>query len=411
MEAINYAYIVMFFFGIYFLLLFIMLYLRNRKSFYDYPKAKEFLPITIIIPVYNEGKEIHNTLQSVVDMEYPEGKKHIVVVDDCSTDDSYEIIKKFAKNHPNMKVVKTPENTGNAAGSKNYGLKFAKTILVGFVDSDSSPSKDSLIKMVGYFEEDDKVAAVTSKVLVKNKKNFLEKYQAFDYAVIAWGRKVLDYIDSVYVTNGPLSIYRRDIIEEFGGFDAKNLTEDIEITWNILSRGYKTKMAYATNVYTVVPNNIRQWIRQRTRWNVGGIQTISKYKKYFFKGENLFGYFVLGYVTLSFILAIVGLLLSLRWITLRLILYLKTVPLLFSGYNPFQFFEIDIVFTFLMIFGIMFLVLALFYYRFAVKDAELKSKNILTMFIYAFAYRTLYVIPLVQSLFKYLKGDVKWYTK
>jgi hypothetical protein len=88
------------------------------------------------------------------------------------------------------------------------------------------------------------------------------------------------------------------------------------------------------------------------------------------------------------------------------------IPLLFVGYDPFfKFIEINLIFGFILIFGVIFLTLALVYYKFAIKDAELKSKNILSMLTYAFIYRTLYVIPLVSSLFKYIKGDVRWYTK
>jgi len=102
-----------------------------------------------------------------------------------------------------------------------------------------------------------------------------------------------------------LSICRADIFKEVGGFDEKNMTEDIELTWNFLSRGYKTKMSYSARVLTFVPKDFKTWVGQRVRWNVGGLQTIFKYGRFFVKNTpNLFGGFVIKYVTLSFALAL-----------------------------------------------------------------------------------------------------------
>lgn len=413
MDLVILIYMFMFFVGIYLLVLFIILYHKNKKNIYNYPAPKKFLPITLVVPVYNEGKEIYNTLQSVVDLDYPEGKKQIIIVDDCSTDNSYEVIKEFAKKYSNMKVIQTPTNTGNAAGSKNYGLQFVKTPLVGFVDSDSTPAKDSLIKMVGYFEEDDMVAAVTSKVLVKNKDgNFIKRFQEFDYVVIAWARKILDFIGCVYVTNGPLSIYKREIILKFNGFDTKNLTEDIDITWNLLSRGYKARMSYSTNVYTIVPDKFNSWIKQRTRWNLGGLQTVYKYKKYFFKNTaNLFGYFVLTYVSFSFFAALIGFFLLLRQLYFWAVPMVASIPYYFQGYNPFLFLEINLSASLLFFFGIIFILFGIAYYKYASKELEPKRKSIRIILTYIFIYMPLYIIPLLLSLKKLLKKDFRWYTK
>ncbi len=323
------------------------------------------------------------------------------------------LIKEFAKKHPNMIAVQTPKNTGNAAGAKNYGLKFAKTDLVGFVDSDSLPNKDSLIRMVGYFEEDEKVAAVTSRVWVKKvKSNFIERFQDFDYVVIAWSRKVLDFIGCVYVTNGPLSIYRHSVVKKIKGFDEKNMTEDIEITWNLLSRGYKTKMSYSTKVYTIVPDTFRAWTRQRIRWNLGGLQTLYKYKNYIFKNtKNLFGYVIIQYVFVSFLFALLGFLLFVRQLYYKVYPYLASIPYYFQGYNPFKFLKFNPLVTMLFFFGLIFLCLSLIYYRYASRESDLERKGIRTILIYLFVYRPLYVAPLLWSFFKLLKRDIRWYTK
>jgi cellulose synthase/poly-beta-1,6-N-acetylglucosamine synthase-like glycosyltransferase len=266
------------------------------------------------------------------------------------------------------------------------------------------------MKMVGFFEQDEKIAAVTSRVLVKNKKFFLEKFQDFDYVVIAWTRKLLDYVDSVYVTNGPLSIYLTSAVKEISGFDSKNLTEDIEITWHLLSKGYKTKMAYSAEVYTTVPQKLKGWINQRIRWNLGGFQTIYKYRK-FALAKNLFGYFVITYVSLAFFLSLIGLGLFLRFIWLKVSLYLFSIPYIFQGYNPFKIFDFYIPFTLLLIMGLSFFTLSFIYYRIAIKDANLKKKDTLAILTYAFIYRPLYLIPLVTAIYRLIKGDIGWYTK
>ena len=408
MNFVTTVYTVMFFFGIYFLLLFIILYLRNKKELEDYPKPKRFPKVSFIIAAYNEEDSITDTIKALLKIEYPKEKKEIIIINDGSKDKTREIIQSFSEKHSEIKII-NKENSGKA-DSLNKGIKIATGELIAVVDADSYPEKDSLNKMVGYFE-DRQVAAVTSRVLVKNTKNFIERYQDFDYNVIAWTRKLLDFIGSVYVTNGPLSVYRRDLVVKAGGFDPKNMTEDIEITWNLLSKGYKTKMSYSTKVYTTVPKTLNHWIKQRVRWNLGGLQTLFKYKKFFLRGENLFGYFVMSYVSLSFFLSLIGIFLILRLFYIKFGNFLWSVPYIFQGYNPFQFFEINFFVTILIILAMMFFIFSFIYYKFSLRNSEIKNKKLRHIITYTFIYRPLYLLPLIISIYKLAKGEIGWYTK
>lgn len=409
MEAITIIYFIMFFFGIYFLMMFIILFNRHKKNLEEYPEPKLFPTVSFIVPAYNEEESIANTITALLAVNYPKGKKEILVVNDGSKDRTSEIVKAFMKKHKEVKLLEKL-NSGKA-DSINQALKVIRGELIAITDADSYPEPDSLIKMVGYFEEDENVAAVTSRVLVKNKKNFIERFQAFDYVVIAWSRKILDYIDSVYVTNGPLSIYRAGVVKKLGGFDTRNLTEDIEITWRLLSRGYKTKMSYSTKVYTTVPSDFNKWVKQRVRWNLGGLQTIMKYKKYIFQGKNFFGFFVIPYVTLSFFLALVGVALLIRYVWIKSSIWLFSIPYFLRGYNPFRFMSFSLPITILMILGLIFFVLAIWYYKSAIEGQEIKNKGIISILTYSIIYRSLYTIPLLICLYKLLKRDIRWYTK
>lgn len=408
METIVTIYIVMFFFGIYFISLFILLYLKHKKELFFNPEAKNFPKISLITAAFNEQDTIASTIEAVMSLDYPKDKLEHIIVDDGSSDRTSEIVKNLMKKYPSLKLIEKT-NSGKA-NSINLAIKQAKGEIMGVVDADSYPTKSSLKKMIGWFE-DKQVAAVTSKVLVKNKKNFIEKFQAVDYIVIAWGRKILDFIGCVYVTNGPLSLYRKNLVIKAGGFDPTNLTEDIEITWHLLSQGYKTKMSYDAEVYTVVPNKFKQWIKQRIRWNMGGLQTIYKYRNFAFKGKNLFGYFVLSYVSLSFFLAFIGFLLFLRYIILKSILYFRLTPYLLQGYNPLDYWNINLSASLLFIMGALFFAISLVYYKFSMQKSEFQGKSIFKILIYIFIYRPLYLIPYLGALYKLTRRDIRWFTK
>ncbi|MBT7238136.1 glycosyltransferase family 2 protein [Candidatus Woesearchaeota archaeon] len=410
MSWLIWLYTVIFFFGIYFMLMFLMLYFRNKKDLNYYPKPTKFPFVSLITPAYNEEKSVAETINALLKLDYPKDKLEIIVVNDGSTDKTKEIVMEFVKKYDRVKLL-NKKNSGKA-DSLNQAIERAKGELITVVDADSYPTPQTLKRMIGFFEEDEKVAAVTSKVWVKNNTNkFIERFQDVDYAVIAWSRKILDFIGCVYVTNGPFSVYRKDKVLEVGGFDVTNITEDIELTWNLLSHGYKTKMSYAAKVYTLVPDNLEVWRKQRVRWNLGGLQTLNKYRNYFLRGENLFGYFVMSYVSVSFILSFLGLFLLSRYFYLRFAPYVFSLPYFFEGYNPFLFFDFYIPFTLLLMFGIVFLILSVSYHKLTLKGTEVKNKSIRTILVYTFIYRPLYLIPLVISIYKLIKGDIRWYTK
>jgi len=390
------VYLFLFFFGFFFIFIFLVLHFRYLKLLFWSPKPKKEYSVTFLVPAYNEQDSIGNTVRSLIELEYPKNKKEIIIINDGSTDDTLKVSRELEKKYSNVRVL-NKKNSGKA-NSLNMAIKMARGELIAVVDADSYPRKDALIKMV------------TSRVLVKNKKGWLAKFQVLDYSIIAWTRKLLDFVDSVYVTNGPLSIYRRKVVVKIGGFDPKNLTEDIEITWHILSEGYKTRMAYSAIVYTTVPEKFGQWIRQRVRWNLGGIQTVQKYIKTMFR-KGAFGFFVVPYVSASFALAIIGFLLVIRYLWVKGSYYLVSAYYSFFGYQAFRYFEFSLLFTVLLLFGTLFLLVSWFYYKQGFKNSETGNQSILNIVIYSFIYRSLYVVPLIIALYKLAKRDIRWYTK
>ncbi|MBP7708472.1 glycosyltransferase family 2 protein, partial [Candidatus Pacearchaeota archaeon] len=238
MQVITGIYFFYMFVSIYFLILVVTLYLQNRKDIFFSPQITRNYTLSVVIPAWNEEKTIASTIEHIFASDY-KGLLEVLVVDDGSTDNTFKIAKSLTKRYKNL-IVFTKSNSGKA-NSVNYALKHAKGELVSVIDADSFPEKSAFSKMIGYFD-DLQVGAVTATCTPKNRNTLLEKLQTIEYKIIAFSRKLLEYIESIYVAPGSLSIYRKKALLAIGGFDPKNITEDIESTWHILSEGWKVRM-------------------------------------------------------------------------------------------------------------------------------------------------------------------------
>jgi len=409
MEFLTVVYLVYIFIALYFLSLFALIYIQNKKNLFSQKEITNEYSLDVVIPCYNKEKNISKTIQFLLDSDYPYLKK-IFVVDDCSTDNSWSIIKKFARENSRVIALQTPKNTGKASGAKNYGAKFANSDLIGFVDADSYPQKDAIRKMIGFFD-DEKIVAVTPTILVEKKEKFIEKLQSIEYKIIAFTRKLLGCVDAIYVTPGPLAIYKKKIFDELGGFDETNLTEDIEITWHFISKGYKVGMSTLSRVYTIAPDNFKEWFNQRVRWNVGGIQTINKYKKTFFR-KGMLGRFVLPFFVLSWFLGVFGLsVLFYRTFQKIIIRYLSTAYSIQAQTVILTLREINLTPNVLIFFGTALFILSLSFTMLALsysRDGGSKKSGLFGILIYMFIYLLLYPVLLVTSMYKFLRGKRSW---
>lgn len=409
MESLTVIYLAYTFIALYFLVLFILIYIPNRKNLFFYPNPDRNYSLSIVVPCYNEEENIEGTVRALLDSDY-KGLKKVIVVDDCSTDRSYDIIKKLSKKYPKVLALKTPKNTGKASGAKNYGAKFVTTELIGFTDADSYPKKDAITKMVGFFN-DKNVGAVTARVLVKKRDNFIERLQSIEYKIISFSRKLLGFIGAIYVTPGPLAIYRRSAFNEINGFDEKNMTEDIEITWHLISKKYRVEMSLLSRVYTVAPDNFKAWFRQRVRWNIGGIQTINKYKKTFFK-VGMLGSFILPFFVFSWMLGIFGILILFYRIVRRAVVqYLSTTYSVKAQTAIFTFRELNLTPSILVFFGIAMFILSFSFTLLALlhsREKEFKKHKLLDILAYMFVYLLSYPVILITSIYKFFKGKHSW---
>ncbi|MEK6819989.1 MAG: glycosyltransferase family 2 protein [Nanoarchaeota archaeon] len=279
LETLTIIYLIYTFVALYFLSLFALTFAQNRKEIFSVPTPKENYSVSVLIPAFNEEGSIRETVETVLKSDY-KNLLEVIVINDGSIDETLKIALELREKYPKVKVL-NKQNSGKA-DSLNHGIKYSKGDFIAVVDADSYPDEHAISSMVGFFNEE-KVGAVTTRILVRHKDNFLRKMQAIEYKVIAFTRKLLDFLDSIYVTPGPMAIYRKEALIKIGGFDKKNMTEDIEVTWHLIHDGYDVRMSFVAKSTSIAPDTLGKWFKQRIRWNIGGYQTILKYKKFFFR--------------------------------------------------------------------------------------------------------------------------------
>ncbi|HVX90345.1 MAG TPA: glycosyltransferase [Candidatus Paceibacterota bacterium] len=226
--------------------------------------------VAIIIPCYNEMHTVAGTVKSALALDYPTDKLEVVLVDDGSTDGTPAAMAAFADN-PQVKIIR--KENGGKHTALNAGIAATSAELVGCLDADSFVESSALREVISCFDTPE-VAATTAAMSVHEPQNLLQHMQNAEYIFGILLRHSLSTVNGLYVTPGPFSFYRREIVERLGGFRKGHQTEDLEMALRIQRAGYAIDNAPRARVYTKAPTSVPKLIKQRTRWTTGFLRNV-----------------------------------------------------------------------------------------------------------------------------------------
>lgn len=235
----------------------------------------EFVPrVSIIIPAFNEEKNIEACLNSIKYLNYPKEKIEVIVVDDGSDDETIKIAEKFGVKTLNQ------EHLGKV-DTLNNGVKISSGEFIFTIDADTILDKECLIELIRPFL-DESIGATNGAVKAKTDDSLLGIFQNIEYHY----NNLIRHSFSRAFNNGiwffgAIACYRKSILEKIGMFKKDTITEDMDIAMELKSHGYKTINVRDAFGYTNVPSDIKSLYRQRARWWVGGLQTLAKNRKMF----------------------------------------------------------------------------------------------------------------------------------
>lgn len=294
--------------------------IRNKQkiNWSDPPK------VSIIVPAYNEEVNIVKTISNLKEQDYPNFE--IIFVDDGSKDRTLEYVQKAFDGDKSVRILTEP-NSGKAS-ALNFGIKSSDTEYIVCIDADTQLRKDAIKLLMEHFilDETHKIGAVAGNVKVGNQRNMLTRWQAIEYTTSQnFDRMAYSCINAITVVPGAIGAFRKSAIVDAGGFDTDTLAEDCDLTMRILEKGYVIENENRAVAMTEAPENVRQFVKQRTRWCFGVLQTFWKHRSSLFnrkmKGFGLwampnmlvFQYIIPTFSPLADLMMIIGLFSGNAW--------------------------------------------------------------------------------------------------
>ncbi|MBX2975776.1 MAG: glycosyltransferase [Ignavibacteriaceae bacterium] len=258
----------------------IMAYLYITKYTFN-PKTGYFPFVSIIVPVYNEGKVIRESINSLLKLDY--SNYEIIIVNDGSKDDTLEVAKTLVGlqqgRYGDVKVSLINKPNGGKAKALNAGIHFSKAEIVLCMDGDSQLSEDSIRMAVRHFS-DPEIGAVAGNVKVMNRKKLFTDLQALEYIEgLNMARAAQSFMKLVNIIPGPIGLFRKRAIEDAGYYSSDTFAEDADLTLKILAHNWKIYYEPRAISYTEAPEKLQQLLKQRYRWTRGILQAIRKHKK------------------------------------------------------------------------------------------------------------------------------------
>jgi len=274
------------------------------------------IPISIIVPAYNEAAVIIKSVKSLLALDYQHYE--IIVVDDESDDDTSQLlIDEF-----NMTIHNRPINclleckphltvyeqkiddvnltlirklNGGKGDALNMGINACSYPYFICMDADSFLQKDSLEKIVQPVLEDDTIVSVGGMILIsqcvqiedgmavnyKLPASLLVSMQAIEYDRTFLGSRILfDTFNGNLIISGAFGLYKKSIVIAAGGYDVNNIGEDMELALKThvycRNNNIKYRMRYAPSAVclTQAPSRIKDLVGQRRRWHLGLFQSM-----------------------------------------------------------------------------------------------------------------------------------------
>jgi len=220
----------------------------------------EYEKISIIMPVYNAEKFVSFAIKSVLNQTY--GDFEFIIIDDCSTDESYKIIKEFASSDNRIRIIRNNENI-KIVKSLNIGLKAAKGEFVARIDADDIWFEDKLEIQLGVFEKNkDLFLLGTTKIQIDGNGKILKSNERHIYSYEEIQKNILKY--NLFCHSSVM--YKRDLVNRVGYYNEKYKNSEDYDYWIRIIKNHKSMILQQALVYYRLTEGMVSFVKRKQQY-------------------------------------------------------------------------------------------------------------------------------------------------
>ena len=257
------------------------LYLRHRGHVLSDPPLNGFPHVTVQLPVFNEAHVVERLIDSAVRLTYPRDKLQIQVLDD-SVDETTLLAQNRVAYHRarglDIELIHRRDRADFKAGALREGLKTAKGEFMALFDADFLPPRDFLLKTVPLFSFRPRLGFLQTRWgHINNPYSALTRAQA----LALYGHFVVEQTarqrSGLFINfNGAAGVWRRECIEDAGGWQGDTLCEDMDLSYRAQLAGWEPLYLPDVVCPAEIPPQIHAFKRQQSRWARGSIRCALK---------------------------------------------------------------------------------------------------------------------------------------
>lgn len=256
--------------------------------FYNRIEKKDPLPlndvpmVSILVPCYNEEKNIMSTISHLEEIIYPNFE--IIAINDGSTDNTVKILTRLAHKYQNLRLIDCKENCGKA-NALDIGVIAARSEILVTIDADAYLEPDALNYIVAHFtnkHNGERVGAVTGNPRVRNRSSLLAKIQLCEYSsIVSLTKRTQRILGKVMTVSGVVAAFRKTALMSVHFWDRDVITEDIGVTWKLEKNFWDVRYEPKAKCWMLVPETFKGLWKQRLRWAQGGLEVMGRHADIF----------------------------------------------------------------------------------------------------------------------------------
>ncbi len=238
------------------------------------PDADDLPLYTVLVPMYREANMARHIVRSLNALEYPRTRLQVIFAVERDDDETYGALAE-QRLPPHFEIIRVPPGTPRTKPRAcNYALNFVRGEFLVIYDAEDRPEPDQLKRSVAAFRAaPDRVACLQARLNFYNRRGWLAVMFTLDYSL--WFDFLLSGLDRIGVPmplGGTSNHLRTSVVREIGGWDPFNVTEDADLGIRLAAKGYRVSVLDSTT-FEEAADTLPNWLRQRSRWLKGYIQT------------------------------------------------------------------------------------------------------------------------------------------